>query len=417
MMKNNTMLLLLISASVTVVSSLPTSAPKSIHLPLKNTKHSTFGKRSLLASNKIPLINDLDLCEMAVKVQIGTPAQEFFLLFDTGSADTWIPSQQCTTETGCPDFLHHYDTKASSSYHELDNDTLSITYGIGSADGHYFEDIVSLGGEYTNIKQTLATIDKAAGPISYQNQSSDVDNVFLDGIFGAGLPAGTVRYLQGGEIYDPLIVALYKSKIIPNPVFSVSIAQDAAEGSVILGDVHQGYDYLYTPALGPRWSAYITEFQFQTANETKNFQFNQRTPFGIDTGSNFMYLPVPLAASLAKSITQNATLNQEKTGIYVVDCQFQDSQDLVKILFPSSQDSNKSIYITIPVKELISKRESDGQCLLLFLPSNDKFILGNMLLRHFITVYDFGGTVPRIGFAPVNSNVADSANKFLNELL
>ncbi|CAO3635077.1 unnamed protein product [Mucor fragilis] len=410
-------ILLLITASIATVSSLPTTAPKSIHLPLQNTRHSSFGKRSLLTgnSNEIPLINDLDLCEVAVKVQIGTPAQEFTLLFDTGSADTWIPSQQCTANTGCPDFLHHYDTDASASYRKIDNDTLSITYGIGSAEGHYFQDVMSLGGRYINQQQILAMIDKAVGPISQQNQSTDVDQVFLDGILGAGLPAGTVRSLQGGDMYDPLIVALYKSKTIPNPVFSVSIAQDDAEGSVILGDTHPGYNYIYTAAIGPRWSAHVTDFEFQTANETKNFQFNQKTPFGIDTGSNFMYLPEPLARDLAKSISQNDTLTQEKSGIYVVDCQFQDSRDLIKIYFPSSDQQGKRIFISVPVKELISKRESDGQCLLLFLPSNDKFILGNMLLRHFITVYDFGGSVPRIGFSPVNNNI--STNKFLNEIL
>lgn len=409
--------LLLISASIATVSSLPTTVPTSIHLPLHHTRRSPFGKRSLLTSNdnEIPLINDLDLCEVAVKVQIGTPAQEFMLLFDTGSADTWIPSQQCTTKTGCPEFLHHYTTDASTSYQKLDNDTMSITYGIGSAEGHYFQDTVSLGGQYINTRQTLAMIDKAVGPISQQNQSSDVDRVFLDGIFGAGLPEGTVRYLQGGDVYDPLIVALYKSKKISNPVFSVSIAQDDAEGSVILGDTHPGYHYIYTEAVGPRWSAHVTDFQFQTANETKNFQFNQKTPFGIDTGSNFMYLPVQLAQDLTKSITGNSTLNQEKSGIYIADCRFQNSQDLVKIYFPSSDQPGKRIFISIPVKELISKRESDGQCLLLFLPSNDKFILGNMLLRHFITVYDFGGSVPRIGFSPVNNNI--STNKFLNEIL
>ncbi|KAK4517561.1 uncharacterized protein ATC70_000901 [Mucor velutinosus] len=409
--------LLLITASIATVTSLPTTVPTAIHLPLRHTRHSSFGKRSLLTgnSNEIPLINDLDLCEVAVKVQIGTPAQEFVLLFDTGSADTWIPSQQCTTETGCPDFLHHYDTSASTSHQKIENDTLSITYGIGSAEGHYFQDIVSLGDQYINRQQTLAMIDKAVGPISQQNQSTDVDHVFLDGIFGAGLPAGTVSYLHGGDMYDPLIVALYKSKTIPNPVFSVSIAQDDTEGSVILGDTHPGYSYIYTAAVGSRWSAYITDFEFQTANETKNFQFNQKTPFGIDTGSNFMYLPGSLAQDLAKSITQNSTLSQEKSGIYVVDCQFQDSQDLVKIYFPSSDYEGKRIFISIPVKELISKRESDGKCLLLFLPSDDKFILGNMLLRHFITVYDFGGSAPRIGFSPVNNNI--STNKFLNEIL
>ncbi|CEP15466.1 hypothetical protein [Parasitella parasitica] len=394
-------IILLISTSVALVASLPASNAKPIHLQLQNTKQSSSFEKRSLSRKEISLINDLDLGEVAVKLQIGTPAQEFLLLFDTGSADTWVPSQQCTSKTGCPDFLKHYDSMASSSYRAIDNDKLSITYGIGSADGHYFEDVVSFGGDYTNKKQILASVDKAVGSISHQDESSDVDHVFLDGIFGAGLPGGTVRALQGGEEYDPLIVALYKSKTIPNPVFSVYIAQDDAEGSVILGDVHPGYNFIYTAALGARWSAHVTEFQLQTSKNTTNFKFNQKTPFGIDTGSNFMYLPAPLATSLAKSITQQEKLIQEKSGVYIMDCQLQDSVDFVKIFFPSSDFPGKSIYITIPVKELVSKREDDGQCLSLFLPSSDKFILGNMFLRHFVTVFDFGGKAPRIGFAPV----------------
>ncbi|GAA5803742.1 hypothetical protein HPULCUR_009226 [Helicostylum pulchrum] len=397
-------LLLVISASS--VLSFPTK-PQPIHLPLQFIKSKRLTKRDIV----VPLIEDVDLSELAVKVQIGTPAQEFLLLFDTGSADTWIPSSECSPSNGCPAFLNHFNTSASSTYEALQDEFL-ITYGIGSASGHYFKDTMSFvindQEKITVNQQTLATVNNAVGPISDQNQETDVDHIILDGILGAGLPSGTVRYLQDkGPKYDPFPISLYKAGLIPNPVFSISMNQD--KGKLILGGIDtEGisekfvYTDLVNSSSGPsRWSINVEGLQFhnhKAVDKSRNFKFNQGTPFGIDTGSNFMYLPRALANDLAVSITSNGTFALNEDGVFTIDCQFQSSLDSVNIYFKSSIDHNNT-NINIPVSQLISKRDSDGQCLFLFIPSDDKFILGNMILRQFVTVFDFGD-IPRIGFAP-----------------
>lgn len=33
-------------------------------------------------------------------VQMGTPPQDFLLLMDSGSADTWVGSEQCVSDAG-----------------------------------------------------------------------------------------------------------------------------------------------------------------------------------------------------------------------------------------------------------------------------------------------------------------------------
>ncbi|KAI9268562.1 aspartic peptidase domain-containing protein [Helicostylum pulchrum] len=397
-------LLLVISASS--VLSFPTK-PQPIHLPLQFIKSKRLTKRDIV----VPLIEDVDLSELAVKVQIGTPAQEFLLLFDTGSADTWIASSECSPSNGCPAFLNHFNTSTSSTYEALQDEFL-ITYGIGSASGHYFKDTMSFvindQEKITVNQQTLATVNNAVGPISDQNQETDVDHIILDGILGAGLPSGTVRYLQDkGPKYDPFPISLYKAGLIPNPVFSISMNQD--KGKLILGGIDtEGisekfvYTDLVNSSSGPsRWSINVEGLQFhnhKAVDKSRNFKFNQGTPFGIDTGSNFMYLPRALANDLAMSITSNGTFALNEDGVFTIDCQFQSSLDSVNIYFKSSIDHNNT-NINIPVSQLISKRDSDGQCLFLFIPSDDKFILGNMILRQFVTVFDFGD-IPRIGFAP-----------------
>ncbi|CAO3648411.1 unnamed protein product [Mucor hiemalis] len=319
----------LFSASVSCLK------PKAIQLPLEYVKsvrsHSVLSKRR---DAVIPLINDVDLSELAVKVQIGTPPQEFMLLFDTGSADTWVPSTRCLPSHGCPEFLRRYNATGSSTYHPL-KDKLHITYGIGSAEGNYFKDVISFVDDDALVihSQTLATVDKAVGPISNQDETTDVDHVLLDGILGAGLPAGTVRYMQNqGDQYDPFPIALFKAGLIPNPVFSVSMADEGTTGKLLLGDVdHESTGskkFIYTNLVNTadnnpvRWTVNISGFQFYnnaTAEQSRNFKFNIDTPFGIDTGSNFMYLPRPLAHDLAVSITTAHQLGGQRRPRFSVD--------------------------------------------------------------------------------------------------
>jgi hypothetical protein len=412
------LLLVLSSTTTTTVLSLPTT-PKSIspiHLPLRliKTTKRHYTKREA-ETTIIPLIYDIDLSELAVKVKVGTPAQEFLLLFDTGSADTWIPSTQCLPSNGCPEDLHRFDASQSSTY-QPSQDKLVIKYGTGSAEGNYFQDVMTFSNEEatTTIKsQTLAIVDKAVGPISSQNISTDADHVILDGILGAGLPGGTVRQ---DKTYDPFPISLYKAGLIPNPVFSVSINDDG--GNVVLGDIDTSEtlltDFVYTNLVEStkRWSVNVQGLQFHnntSAEESRNFKFNEATPCGIDTGSNFMYLPRTLAYDLARSITKSDKLFSlnEKTGVFNVDCQFQSSLDSVNVYFKSSmkQGDDDTVNINLLVSQLIAKKDSDGKCLFLFIPSDDKFIIGNMLLKQFITVFDFGD-IPRIGFAKKEPSTA-----------
>ena len=44
-------------------------------------------------------------------VQMGTPPRDFLILMDSGSADFWVGSENCTTEGrggGCVSFISHF---------------------------------------------------------------------------------------------------------------------------------------------------------------------------------------------------------------------------------------------------------------------------------------------------------------------
>ncbi|KAI9263391.1 aspartic peptidase domain-containing protein [Phascolomyces articulosus] len=363
-------------------------------------------KEETTTNYTVPLLNDLELYELAVNVEIGTPPQEFLLLFDTGSADTWIPSNKCSETDGCLSG-HQFDHTQSSTFHETKY-PLNITYGTGNAMGDYFVDTLRVG-DLTLDKQVLAMVDTNEGPIAQQSTAEDGgDEYVLDGIFGAGYPGGTIMYQRFNQSYYPFAQSLYLANKIPEPLFSVFIGESEKSewcGEITFGDINKEKmdgDLVYTDvvtythrttglSVHERWTAWVQGFQVKNVN----FKFSKTgTPFAIDTGSNFMYLPKHLATQLAKTIAPDVEIVDNQ---FIVDCKYQQDNDEVKIVFPEAGGQGTSVFIGLPVKRLVGKREEDGQCMLFFVPS-EHYIIGNMLLRNYVTVFDFGQH--RIGFAP-----------------
>ncbi|CEQ41966.1 SPOSA6832_03720, partial [Sporobolomyces salmonicolor] len=78
----------------------------------------------------------------AGSMSIGTPAKTFIIDFDTGSADLWVPSVNCTSAACNPHTK--YNPAGSSSAVSVPGKKLSITYGDGSsAQGTAWTDTVT----------------------------------------------------------------------------------------------------------------------------------------------------------------------------------------------------------------------------------------------------------------------------------
>lgn len=130
-------------------------------------------------------------------ITLGTPAQVFLMDFDTGSANLWIPSEDCVTPHG----YHKFDVNASRTFVSV-NGSFNITYGDGSYEHcDLGSDVINLAGFEGNVTFGLAY------------EMSDSYGGY-DGLLGLGFTS-----LAADKIIPP-VVALHEQGVIKHEMFA-----------------------------------------------------------------------------------------------------------------------------------------------------------------------------------------------------
>ncbi|EPQ57127.1 acid protease [Gloeophyllum trabeum ATCC 11539] len=96
-------------------------------------------------------------------ISIGTPAQQFNVILDTGSADLWVASTSCQT---CSSDTPEFSTSRSSSFKASTNSagqaqSLTIKYGSGEVAGTLGTDTVSMAG-FQISNQGFVVVDQTS---------------------------------------------------------------------------------------------------------------------------------------------------------------------------------------------------------------------------------------------------------------
>lgn len=77
-----------------------------------------------------------------VEVEVGTPAQKFTVVPDTGSSNLWMYSSTCSA---IPCWYHSKYSSADSSTYSKDGQAFVINYGSGGIQGFVSKDTVKMG--------------------------------------------------------------------------------------------------------------------------------------------------------------------------------------------------------------------------------------------------------------------------------
>ncbi|KAM4677417.1 cathepsin E-A-like [Discoglossus pictus] len=156
------------------------------------------------------------------EISIGTPPQNFTVVFDTGSSNFWIPSAYCISEA-CS--LHERFNSFQSTSYEHGGVPFSIHYGTGQLAG-------------VTGKDTLRINNMSIMEQDFGQSVMEPGRTFLlakfDGVLGLGYPSLAVA--NAIPVFDQIL----EQKLVEKPMFSFYLLKQEKSnygGELILGGI------------------------------------------------------------------------------------------------------------------------------------------------------------------------------------
>ncbi|CAK9146872.1 unnamed protein product [Ilex paraguariensis] len=170
------------------------------------------------------------------EIAIGTPPQKFTVIFDTGSANLWVPSAKCYFSVAC--FFHNkYKSSQSKTYKKVGKPA-EIHYGTGAISGFFSKDNVNVGDVVIKHQEFIEATREPSVTFMVAK---------FDGILGLGFQEIAV----GNAV--PVWYDMVKQGLIKEPVFSFWLNRNAGEeegGEIVFGGVdpnHYKGKHTYVP--------------------------------------------------------------------------------------------------------------------------------------------------------------------------
>ncbi|XP_067643942.1 lysosomal aspartic protease [Eurosta solidaginis] len=315
-----------------------------------------------------PLDNELNMSYYG-KITIGTPPQEFLVIFDTGSSNLWVPSSNCPYSDQACQNHNQYDSSASSTY-VPNGQKFSIAYGTGSLTGYLSQDTVTVSG--LQIQNQIFAEAMSEPGISFISAN-------FDGILGMAFKDIAVDNVA------PAFYNIWSQGLVGKDIFSFYLARDGTSnhgGEMILGGSDPAYyqgDLTYVPISQPGY------WQFSMDGATIGGQpmCGSGCQAIADTGTSLIVAPY------YAYITYMNVVDPDQDG--VVDCSLIDSLPDMEFIIGGNTFS-------VPASQYILNE--DGECSpAVSYMGSDFWILGDIFIGMYYTEFDMGNN--RIGFAPV----------------
>lgn len=326
-------------------------------------------------------------------ISLGTPGQNFSVVFDTGSADLWVPSSYCVSQA-CA--LHKsFRAFESNSYHH-DGRMFGIQYGSGHLLGVMARDTLKVGG--------LTVLNQEFGESVYEPGAAFVTARF-DGVLGMGYPS--LAEILGNPVFDNMM----GQKVLEEPVFSFYLSRrssgsgpggpegpadpEGPEGELLLGGVDAA---LHS---GPiNWVPVTSKGYWQIKMDRVALQGAAAfCPTGcqaiVDTGTSLIAGPTNDILVLQQLIGASPT----NIGEFLIDCVRLSSLPHVTFVLGGHEYTlTAEQYVR---KEMLGDRElcfSGFQAVDIVSPMGPLWILGDVFLTEYYSIFDRGQD--RVGFAP-----------------
>jgi len=320
----------------------------------------------------VPLTNSEDVSYYG-PITIGTPPQDFIVLFDTGSSNLWVPSSKCPTSNEACQKHHKYNSSQSSTY-VANGTAFSIQYGTGSLTGFISQDVMSIGGLDIKDQSFAEAMDEPGDTFV---------NAAFDGILGMAFDSISVDHAT------PVWYNLISQGLVDQPLFTFWLDKWQANqngGELTLGAIATDRftgDLQYAPLTSD------TYWQFDISDLQLNGQSLGWSGAAIaDTGTSLIVGPVSQVNSL------NSKLGADSQGNFK-SCDVRKSLPNITFVISGNQFTLGGYDYVLELKQ-----GGKSQCVSGFQGGdlgNPAYILGDVFISTYTTVFDFGNN--QVGFA------------------
>lgn len=312
-------------------------------------------------------------------VLVGTPAQTFNVVFDTGSGNLLIPSSQCPS-LACQRHAN-YDATASSTSREAscfpggpaeDLDApISIEFGTGSISGSCRRDQVCLGNDFCTEMSFIAASEESDSPFALFK---------FDGVLGLSPES----MAQSEDFSMKTVVGT--SPYLASPLFAVFFTEDEDEepeitfGAIKHEHMAPGESMIWAPVddtVG-YWEVRLTDlFVGSTA---QGLCGDAPCRAAVDTGTSALAWPTQIHDAVQLAITSSMGSACDRSSMPRLGFQLADH---ILYLDPAdyTQDDCELTFMALDVPP----------------PNGPIMILGVPFLTKFYTAYDT--TSMQVGFA------------------
>lgn len=306
------------------------------------------------------------------KVSVGSPPQNFTVVYDTGSGNLIVPGSSCHS-SACQNHARFDPSASSVRRMNCDGtmagatgltDEIRITFGTGHISGECLQDRICIGNACSQ-GAFISSTDESSQPF---------DSFSFDGVLGLALP----NMAQSTSFH--MMSLLVSSNALRSPLFSVFLSDSDAETSEItfggINEAHMDTELFWVNVSGPSgyWEVHIEDITF----DDKRQKLCQDCRVAVDTGTSQLAAPSYIVDELrARLNVQENCRNGKlpKLGFVV--------SGRVLNLFPSDyleQDCRLSLMpLDVPP------------------PKGPLLVFGIPFLQKYFTVYDHENS--RVGFA------------------
>ncbi|KAK5582579.1 hypothetical protein RB653_004164 [Dictyostelium firmibasis] len=330
------------------------------------------------AGTTIP-ISDFEDAQYYGAITIGTPGQDFKVVFDTGSSNLWIPSKKCSITVPACDLHNKYNSAASSTY-VANGTSFSIQYGSGAMSGFVSQDTITVGS--LTIENQLFAEATAEPGIAF-------DFAKFDGILGLAFQSISVNDIP------PVFYNMMSQGLVSSQLFSFWLSRTPGTdgGELSFGSIDN--------------TKYTGDITYVPLTNTTYWEFAM-DDFGVDGESsgfcsNGCHAIADSGTSLIAGPLADITALNEKLGAVILNGEGIFSDCSVINTLPNVTITLAGREFTLTPKEYVLEVTEFGktECLSGFMGIDIGFpnfwILGDVFISAYYTVFDFGNK--QVGFA------------------